>query len=154
MTQGSFLFGSVSALVYVLFMSSAAHAAAPMTVATSSASAEVCTSLDEQIMTIRGFGETLGTLVVYNADPTKKPVVKDGFTFRKDAGGITRKNDVTLEMFELMAEPFGSTTLKPRALWKKAYEVLFDGKITVIDDQAKELGTVPMTCAAAMVDYL
>ena len=153
MTLGSFLLGSISALVFTL-AAVAAEAAAPVTDTASSDFAEVCNSLDERVMTIRGCGETHGTLVVYNADPTKNPVVKEGFTFRKEAGGVTRKNDVTLEMFELMAEPFGATTVKPRALWKKAYEVLFDGKVTVIDDQAKELGTVPMTCAAAMVEYL
>ncbi len=154
MTQGSFFFGSISAFIFALTLAPAAEAAAPMSVAATSESAEICSSLDEQIMTIRGFGDTLGTFVIYNPDPTKKPIVKEGFVFRKEAGGVTRKNDVTLEMFELMAEPFGSTTLKPRALWKKAYEVLFDGQITVVDDQGKDLATVPMTCAAAMVDYL
>jgi hypothetical protein len=103
-------------------------------------------------MAIRGFGETTGTFVAYS-DPAKKPAVKEGFTFRKEPGGVTQKNDVSFEMFELMAEPFGKTS-KPASMWKKTYEVIFDGKITVIDDKAKELGTIPMSCNAAMVDYL
>ena len=147
MTQGSFLLGSIFALVFAAPFAQAAPIAAA-----ASESAEICNSLDDQVMTIRTFGETLGTLVVYNPDPTKKPAMKDGFTFRKEAGGVTRKNDVTFEMFELMAEPFGAT-LKPRAVWKKTYEVLFDGQITLIDENSKELATMPMTCASALVEY-
>lgn len=70
----------------------------------------------------------------------------------KDAAGAVQKNIVSLEFFELMAEPFGPTS-KAKDQWKTAYEGRFDGKVTVISDAGKTLGVIPMSCHSAMVDY-
>lgn len=155
MTQSSFARVALFAafLFAVTLARSSAFAIAPLTAPTNSESAEVCTSLDGHYMALRGFGDTTGILVIYDKDPKVKPVEKEGYTFKKDPSGTTQKNEVTFDMFELMAEPFGKAT-KPESMWKKAYEVLFDGQVTIIDDKQRELGTIPMNCNAAMVDYL
>jgi hypothetical protein len=157
-TEGSFAtrpFGFIflGFIFSLLVMPSSAHALARMAAPAAVDSAEICTSFDDQFMTIVSFGDARGTLVMYNADPTKKPRSKDGFSFKKIAGGVSRKSEVSIEMFEMMAEPFGAT-LKPRALWKKAYEILFRGNVAFIDEQGKQLAVVPMNCSAAMVEYL
>lgn len=174
MTQGSFAaFSKVllaSAFLMSLYTSLSAEAKAPATapaetkpVTASRApaviasslmtdSAEICTSSDGHYTALRGFGETDTTFVVRSADPSQKPIVKEHFTIVKDTAGAVQKNIVSLEFFELMAEPFGSTS-KTKDQWKTAYEGRFDGKVTVISDAGKTLGVISMSCHSAMVDY-
>ena len=143
------------ALVAATFaFTDSAEAFAPMSVRTPPTDiAEICRTPDGQMLAIQGFGETVGTVVVFSQDPKQKPVQKHGFTFRKEPGGVTRKTEVTFDIFELMTEQFDpGTTLRDRTAWSHTYEITFEGTVVVLDGM-KEVGRGPMSCSAAMVEY-
>lgn len=142
----------LAVLTAMLMGVSPVFAYAPMTVRNQSETAEVCSSKDGVYTVVFGFGETLGH-VIFRADPALKPVVLSGFTLRKESGGVMTRNEVSFDMFEVIAETFG-TVSKARSQWRRTFESSFVGQVTVIDDKAREAGTIPMKCNAAIIEYL
>lgn len=153
----------LAASVFVLsgIVSTKAFAIAPLVatspvVAVSSSlktdSAEFCTSTDGRFEIVRDFTGGENYLVLAPQDGTSKPIVKQGFTYVKQAGGFTQKNEVTFEMFELMVEPFDNEP-KDQTKWAKTYEELFVGKVAINDDKGKTIATVAANCHAAVVDF-
>lgn len=118
-----------------------------------SQSAEICTSLTSRQQVVRGFKAGESFFVEVGRDPAAQPNVKEGYTFKHDPTGVTKRNEVSFDMFELMAEPFGGAP-RLRAEWKAAFEEIFDGKVTVFDDKGKAVGTYVMSCNAAIIQYL
>ena len=115
-------------------------------------SAEFCTSTDGRFEIVRDFTGGESYLVLAPQDASGKPIVKQGFTYVKQAGGSTQKNEVTFEMFELMVEPFDNEP-KDQTKWAKTYEELFSGKVAIVDDKGKTIATVTANCHAAVVDF-
>ncbi|CAN5534383.1 hypothetical protein BH10BDE1_BH10BDE1_18060 [soil metagenome] len=153
----------LAAAVFVLsgFVSAKSFAIAPMSAtptvgvvpsALKTDSAEFCSSTDGRFEIVRDFTGGENYLVLAPQDATSKPIVKQGFTYVKQAGGVTQKNEVTFEMFELMVEPFDNEP-KDQSKWAKTYEELFNGKVAIVDDKGKTIATVTANCHAAVVDF-
>ena len=126
-----------------------ASAKAPMDIQ----SAEICTSVTNRQQVVRGFNPGESFFVEVGPHPSARPEIKEGYTFQREASGVTKRNEVSFDMFELMVEPFGGTP-RARTAWKAAFEESFTGKVTVFDDKGKAVGTYEMECNAAIVQYL
>ena len=116
-------------------------------------SAEICTSVTNRQQVVRGFNPGESFFVEVGPNPAVQPDVKEGYTFQRAASGVTKRNEVSFDMFELMAEPFGGAP-RARTAWKTAFEEIFTGKVTVFDDKGKAVGTYDMECNAAIIQYL
>lgn len=130
-----------------------AGAVSPLDAFGTTQSAEICTSLTNRQQVVRGFNPGESFFVEVRDPSAAQPDVKEGYTFKRDPSGVTKRNEVSFDMFELMAEPFGGTP-RVRTEWKATYEEIFDGKVTVYDDKGKAVGTYVMSCNAAIVQYL
>jgi hypothetical protein len=154
MTLTSYLAASVLTLV-----SSHAFATAPMSTTSpfsisplKTDSAEFCTANDGRVEIIRDFTGGESYIVLAPPDAASKPIIKSGFTYVKQPGGFTQKNEVSFEMFELMVEPFDNEP-KDQTKWAKTYEEVFEGKVAVVDTTGKIVATIAATCHAAVVDF-
>ncbi len=126
--------------------------AVPTTPGLKSDSAEFCVAVDGSRQITRGFSTTETYYVEAPTDPRKEPEVKEKYRYEKDSAGKTTKNAVEPEMFDLMAEPFGGSP-QPRMLWAGAYEILFEGKISIFDNNNQHVGTFVMKCNGGLLEY-
>ena len=156
MTRTSFFAAAVFSLV-----SSHALAVAPISATPpaslvasplKSDSAEFCTSTDGRVEIVRDFSGGESYVVLAPQDGTSKPIVKSGFTFVKQPGGFTQRNEVAFEFFELMVEPFDNEP-KDQKQWAHTYEELFEGKVAIVDTTGKTVATIVANCHAAVVDF-
>lgn len=133
------------------FLGSVGAKAADASVNLKTDSAEICTSVGGRQQVVRSFGgDTF--FVIASRDPSARPLVKDKYSYKKEAGGTSEMNEVSFDMFELIAETFGGVK-QPKDQWKAAFEELFDGRITVSDETGKSVGTFTMTCHAATIEF-
>jgi hypothetical protein len=115
-------------------------------------SAEICTSHDERQRLVRPFGESKSLFAEVGRDPRARPDVKENYSYMKDPAGLSVKNEVDKEMFELMAEPFGALPIE-KSKWLVTSEGSYQGNIKVFDELGKHVGTFLMSCNSAIVEY-
>ncbi len=115
-------------------------------------SAEFCVAIDGSRQLSRGFSTTETYYAEQPSDPRKRPEVKEKYRYEKSTTGKSVKNAVEPEMFELMAEPFGGSP-QPQALWTGAYEILFEGKVSIFDNNNQHVGTFLMKCNGALLEF-
>lgn len=115
-------------------------------------SAEMCTSLDGMKRAVRGFAGSSSFFIQASRIPGTRSTVMTGYTFVKDAAGASQLNEISFDIFEIMAETFGGVA-QPRAQWKAAFEETYRGRVTVYDAAGKVFGTFPMDCSAAVIEF-
>lgn len=114
--------------------------------------AELCDSNDMRYRVFRGFSHPFSYFVEFSKNPSVKPEVKEGYAHVQEPGGTQQQRPVSLEMFELMAEPFGEPS-KPRTDWAAAFERVFVGEVTVYDATGTRLVSFEGQCNSAVVEY-
>ncbi len=115
-------------------------------------SAEFCTATDGRLEIIRDFGSDQSFVVIASPDGSSRPMIRSGFTYAKQPGGTTLRNEVDFAMFELMVEPFDNEP-KDQRQWAKTFEEVFTGNVAIIDEKGKTVGVIRATCHAAVVDF-
>lgn len=144
---------TVSALAQAVGeMPSTAASPRPVPSALTQDSAEICTSADGRARAVRGFEGSGSFVVQIPRDRSARPVIKNGYTTQKDPAGRTERVEVSFEIFDLMTETFGGVS-RPHEQWKATFQETYDGRVTILDETKKTVGTIPMNCQAAVIEF-